>query len=899
MADNKHYDAALTGVWWGSNYGSILNGYAIYRTLKKMDYSVLMIQKAGNSNEDWELHDTHNTNFIREWYDADEVSPNMRIEELKNLNSLADTFIAGSDQIWNYGINRGFGMSFLLNFVDDDKKKISIGTSFGHSKDFTPEEEVPYVTSLFRRFDAISVREEFGAKMCKDLYGVNARVVVEPVFFLDKEEYLEIAAKSQLKEEEPYIVTYMLDPTPEKIEAIKKYEKITGLKSINILDGDPRTYEDNKKKMTLEDVRVGIDTSDFLNLYNNAKFVMTDSFHGTAFAVILNKPFLSITNFRRGPVRFVELLKPYALENRVSSDPKNIIIETEFTKEIDYTEINEIIKERQNDAKEWIKYVMDTPKEELPPIINKSKAIVNKLDMSRCMGCGACVNTCPTGALSIKPDKYGYYKSTLDSDKCIDCGKCQNVCAALNLPERTNSNEPVLYAAAAADEHIADRSSSGGIFTLLSNEILNNGGVVVGASWDDEYMVRHIFVDNREDLPKLQKSKYMQSYLGDAYSRIKEVLESGKKLLFSGCPCQCAGLRKFLGRDYDNLFIMDIMCSNAPSAKFFKKYVEENFQNMESYEFRYKGDGDKKYWDCNHVKVTVKDGEELKTIVRNGASQDDYQKVYHDHTMCPAHCEKCEYQKIPRYGDITIGDFWGIRKKLPETTDINGVSAVLINNQKGEALFNMVPQENFKLLKQVELEWLGANGYAVKGKSYASPDRDKFYAAINRMTFNQAANINSDNKDKPRKIYDNQPVCVMFDSRIMGFKFDSKVWEEHIIDRMPTLMVKPAKAPLGNYASLMLGQKLVEGEKYVLKIRFKIRSEAKVINLHVKQSGVKKFQIVHSCDIDKLNDGQTWIEKEIEFTSNSSLYDEFMVGAAQIKGKNNFMMFDYIFIERK
>ena len=97
----------------------------------------------------------------------------------------------------------------------------------------------------------------------------------------------------------------------------------------------------------------------------------------------------------------------------------------------------------------------------------------------------------------------------------------------------------------------------------------------------------------------------------------------------------------------------------------------------------------------------------------------------------------------------------------------------------------------------------------------------------------------------------------------------------------------------------MLGQKLVEGEKYVLKIRFKIRSEAKVINLHVKQSGVKKFQIVHSCDIDKLNDGQTWIEKEIEFTSNSSLYDEFMVGAAQIKGKNNFMMFDYIFIERK
>ena len=272
-----HYDIAVLGCWWGANYGSVLNGYAIYKTLKSMKLSVLMVHKHNAEEQDWEIHNTHNSRFIENNYPKNEVSPIISLDKLHKLNELCDTFLTGSDQIWNYHINNIFDMIFLQNFVDDSKRKISFGTSFGHAVDMTPPDILPHSQKLMKRFNAISVREQSGVDICRDVYGVKATKVVEPVFCLREDEYKKLAAKSKYSiPTKPYIVTYILDPTPQKRQAILDYCRLTGMEAINILDGDPRFYTENHEKLNLPNTLSGIGSEDFLKLYLNSKFVISN-----------------------------------------------------------------------------------------------------------------------------------------------------------------------------------------------------------------------------------------------------------------------------------------------------------------------------------------------------------------------------------------------------------------------------------------------------------------------------------------------------------------------------------------------------------------------------------------------------------------------------------------------
>ncbi|MCD7865504.1 MAG: polysaccharide pyruvyl transferase family protein [Clostridiales bacterium] len=287
----SHYDVCLVGCWFGSNYGSLLNGYAVYNILKSFGLEVLLLNKHNASNQDWEICGTHNERFIKQFYPKEDVSPVIPFQHLNILNDYCDTFLAGSDQIWAYNINKEFNMAFMLNFVNDSNKKISFASSFGHNDDGTPKDKQDMVKKLLQRFDAISVRESNGVKLCHDKYGVNAISVMEPVFCVDKQIFQYLAEKSNLSIDDPYILTYILDPSPEKREAILYYSKESGKKAYNILDGDPRFYENNKIALDLPDTMAGIGAEDFIYLFMNADFIITDSFHGTAFSLIFNKPF--------------------------------------------------------------------------------------------------------------------------------------------------------------------------------------------------------------------------------------------------------------------------------------------------------------------------------------------------------------------------------------------------------------------------------------------------------------------------------------------------------------------------------------------------------------------------------------------------------------------------------
>ena len=193
-----------------------------------------------------------------------------------------------------------------------------------------------------------------------------------------------------------------------------------------------------------------------------------------------------------------------------------------------------------------------------------------------CCGCGSCANACPKMAVSMKENHEGFFTPYVNENLCIGCGLCLKACTILN-DKRPNAKEPECYAAQASDD-IRAVSSSGGVFTPLAEKILERGGVVCGAAFKEDWTVHHIIVDNKEGLAKLRGSKYVQSDTEDCFKRIKALLKEDRWVLFSGTPCQVAGLYTYLGKEYDTLVTVDIFCHGAPSPGVWKRYLRENYE---------------------------------------------------------------------------------------------------------------------------------------------------------------------------------------------------------------------------------------------------------------------------------------------------------------------------------
>lgn len=884
----KHYDVCIAGFWYGANYGSLLNGYAMYRVLKDYGKEVLMLHKPGAAATDPEVISGHNARFIHKYYDPEDISPLLPYNRLHELNEICDCFCAGSDQIWNY--NLSFHENMYLPFVRDDRKLISFSTSFGHKQDRVPVQARERIKKQFERYSAISVREQFDVDILRQNYSIRAALLFEPVFCLDKKYYQDLARNAKFDETAPYLLTYILDPTPEKRDAIQYYAEKSGLKVINILDGVQKVWERNKQILGLPNVLESVESEDFLKAFMNASYVITDSFHGSAFSIIFNKPFLAIGNYGRGYERFIDLLGRLKLMDRLVTNPKDIPHDPRFLEPVDFTETNRIIKEEAARTVAWVKNALDTPKEKMPSI-KLPKTVTTVLPSHLCTGCGACVSACPVDALRLIPDEDGYYRSCVDYDKCINCGKCVKVCPALKLPEKTNRKEPKCYEFVAADSQVLKNSSSGGIFPLLAHEAFRRKGSVVGAAWQEDFSVAHIMINSEQDLPKLQKSKYLQSYLGNTFRQVEKKLKDGEFVLFSGCPCQVTGLKSYLGKEYDNLLTVDLLCGNSPSTRFFQEYLKEQFpEGLQAYEFRNKTEG----WNWDGVLITLKNGEQQ---YRRGGKDDDYQRVYHNHTMCAPHCENCRYQETPRFGDLTIGDFWGIGGKDKTLNTRNGVSVILCNNEKGEKYLSAIPEEQIGVMKEVPLAWLGGNGYAInKSHNYCSPKRNQFYELVKAMPFSKAV----DYALKPMhgevvSRYQHTNTLLQFDMAMQRFKFNPDIWEEHTINGATVLFTKQQQTKPGSYAMMSLCRALEKGRKYRLDIKFRVNSTSEVVNLHIKDSGSSYNQVIYSHRNAGQNKGQ-WVQLSVDFVPNSKIYDEFMIGASQISGPDAYIAFEYIVI---
>lgn len=313
-------------------------------------------------------------------------------------------------------------------------------------------------------------------------------------------------------------------------------------------------------------------------------------------------------------------------------------------------------------------------------------------DKSNCCGCGACANICPKNAISMKTDEYGFVYPEIDNTRCVDCGVCKNVCAYQSeLPENSVISA---FAAMSGNEQMLKKSASGGVFSAVAEDFLNNNGVVFGCSLeqhDKGLTPEHIRIDNVKDLCKLQGSKYVQSNMNNVFSLVRDDLKSGKKVLFSGTPCQVDSLKHYLHNiDQSNLFTMDLICHGTPNRQLFEDYLayfeKKHKCRVIDYSFRDKTEG----WGLRGKITYINKNKKTctKTIYPHMTA---YYSLFLKSVIYRDCCYSCKYANLNRVGNLTIGDFWGIEKAHPNILcsaggdfDISkGISCILVNTEKG------------------------------------------------------------------------------------------------------------------------------------------------------------------------------------------------------------------------
>ena len=312
--------------------------------------------------------------------------------------------------------------------------------------------------------------------------------------------------------------------------------------------------------------------------------------------------------------------------------------------------------------------------------------MINITDKKDCCGCSACVQACPKQCIQMKDDEEGFGYPHVDTAACTRCGACLRACP---MGHNSAAQKPLkIYASKNLNEDIRNQSSSGGIFTPLAENVIRHNGVVFGAAFDECWNAVHTFAENSEGLAAFRGSKYMQSDIGTSYRQVKTFLNSGREVLFSGTPCQIAGLRQFLGKEYDNLFLVEILCHGVPSPKVWQRYLDTKKQACHCNEisrinFRDKKNGWKRF--C--ITIEFKNG----TTYQSPHRKDSYYRSFQKNLSLRPSCYGCKYKNGRAGSDLTIADYWNIDQALPGYNDDKGVSLVLVNTGKGASLLRSIP----------------------------------------------------------------------------------------------------------------------------------------------------------------------------------------------------------------
>jgi coenzyme F420-reducing hydrogenase beta subunit len=351
----------------------------------------------------------------------------------------------------------------------------------------------------------------------------------------------------------------------------------------------------------------------------------------------------------------------------------------------------------------------------------------NLIHWEQCCGCGACANKCPKQAIIMRPNHEGFLHPVVDAERCVECGACEKTCPGLN-PAYNEAALKKVFVLQHKDNAIRYQSTSGGAFTAIAEEIVRRGGAVFGAVMTDDLKVVHDSVETVEGLVKFRNSKYVQSQIGDCYSKVKAFLYEGKWVCFSGTPCQINGLVKFLGKDYEKLISVDVVCKSVPSPLVFKKYIEYKKGqegNISDVVFRDKKRGFL-YCTMAHY-LTHDDRKNAKDIYRRGSESDEWLRLFLSGKISRHSCMTCPYQTAQRVSDFTLGDIWETGNT--KLDDNKGSTLVHVWTKKGMDFFESIKDR----VTYVSYPFEKSRGVGRKSTLRESPFRKQLFIDVNNL----------------------------------------------------------------------------------------------------------------------------------------------------------------------
>ena len=572
-----------------------------------------------------------------------------------------------------------------------------------------------------KEYDKILVRESLSFNAMKEKGLKNIYLYPDPAFTLEKEYDKNLDVKentvginispmifdygnvnSKIYENYIYLIRYILDNT-----------------DMNIMLIPHVVWEHNNDLNVLKKIKKEFDKE-------NRVYIFKDCNCKQLKYVISKLRFLVAARTHASIAAYSSLIPTlvvgYSIKSRgialdIFGTEKNYVVSVEnMERQSELTEAFQWIYDHEEKIKEhlskfmpgYINKAYEAGKEIRSLFVDEYKYLKTKIRMDDCVGCSACVNECPKKCLTMKKNSEGFNYPEYDKSQCINCHRCEQVCP---INKEFQKNFPIqTLAVINKNENIRLKSSSGGVFYSLANNFLEDGGIVYGAAFDDDYSVKHIRVAPKEknNLYRLMGAKYSESKIGDNYIKIKSDLKENKKVLFSGTPCQISGLYSYLGVTYENLFTIDIICHGVPSPKVWRSYlngiIKKNNQTLTNVNFRAKDTGWSKY------KYSIKYEFGNKYILEENGTSPFLHGMTKDYFLRPS-CYRCYFKGHYHQGDLTIGDFWGIWNIAPEIDDNKGVSALIVNSYKGQNLVNAIDDSleiyefTLQQIKSYNLSW--------------------------------------------------------------------------------------------------------------------------------------------------------------------------------------------------
>ena len=682
------------------NYGAFLQAYALCELLIEetgndveivnfnMSQAEVFYESIVNSEKDEEQKAYKRARY--EMFKS-ELQRNLRLEGNCLISDDIDTFrewihgrydtvIVGSDEVWKIDGFRGFPNPYWLP-GDLGCKKISYAASSRAALSNLTEEQKQQIKGYISDFEYIGVRDEVTKDLIHQLTGRSVYLNCDPTFAYDFYINKELG-KWLLK-------------TKYHISGKKKCIALM-ITSMRFADSIVRKYGKDFDFVPLSTFQKCTNENPVLNPFEWIQVIagcdglITNFFHGTVFAIKGNTPFVSfeirdIESDQQSKI--YDLLQRNSLENHYfrfdNPEEQSLRIIAPFLADVisgkarkDYTDVC-------NKEKELLESFL----KELPDVRPNHIVISRSAD---CCGCGACVDSCPQLAIKLVNDEKGFWYPHVDEEICINCGRCKDACAfSANKKEyedRTAECGPFeVYGVKHKDEAIRMQSRSGGVFTAISDRVLEEGGSIYGAALTDDFLVVHRRATTSEERDLFRGSKYVQSSMNGVYGQIKGDLRNGRSVLFSGTPCQVAAIKKAMEKeDCSKLYLLDIVCHGFPSQKVWEDYLEcrekEHNGRIETVDFRDNQFG----WKAHR-----------ETFVINGIKydSDDFAKLFISRYIERVSCFECPYKSTYREGDITIADFWGIDDAIPGFNDDKGVSLVIAYTEKGKRLFDLCKED--------------------------------------------------------------------------------------------------------------------------------------------------------------------------------------------------------------